>query len=145
MYQTVLIIGNVGRDPEISYTPQGIAVCKVNVAVNKVTGKGETRKEKTTWFRCTFWRERAETVSQYVKKGMKIMVTGEIEASAYIDKEGKAQASLELTANDFKFLDSRGENQGSSGGGDYQNQAARGRSGTGNSNESVEDVNDIPF
>src|SRR5436853_4787013 len=107
-FQQVMIIGNVGRDPEFRYTPQGVAVADFSVAVSKVTGKGEARKEKTTWFKVTVWRERAETVSQYVKKGMKIMVIGEVEAHAYLDKSGQPQASLDLTASDFQFLDSRG-------------------------------------
>jgi single-strand DNA-binding protein len=142
MYQQVLIIGNVGRDPELTYTPQGIAVAKFTVAVNKVTGKGETRKEKTTWFRVSVWRERAETVNQYVKKGMKIMVVGEIEVNAYTDKNGQPQASIELTANNFQFLDSRQDSDGGGGGGGYQQSAPSGqRSGGGN----VEDPNDIPF
>lgn len=150
MFQQVIIIGNVGRDPELSYTPQGIAVAKFTVAVNKVTGKGETRKEKTTWFRVSVWRERAETVQQYVRKGMKIMVVGEIDVNAYTDKNGQPQASIELTANNFQFLDSRGGGEeggsggGSYGGGNYQGQAAPsgGRSGSGGN---VEDPNDIPF
>src|SRR5260221_4468265 len=112
-FQQVIIIGNVGRDAELSYTPTGIAVAKFTVAVNKVTGKGENRKEKTTWFRVTIWRERAETASNYIKKGMKIMVIGEVDSSAYTHKQGQAIATLELTANDFKFLDSRGGGEGS--------------------------------
>src|SRR6476661_8359572 len=111
-FQQVTIVGNVGRDAEMRYTPQGVAVCDFSVAVNKVTGKGESRKEKTTWFKVTVWRERAETASQYIKKGMKIMVIGEVDARAYTDKNGAAVASLDLTANDFKFLDSRGDSQG---------------------------------
>lgn len=140
MYQQVIIVGNVGRDPELTYTPQGVAVAKFTVAVNKVTGKGETRKEKTTWFRVSVWRERAETASQYIRKGSKIMVIGEVEVNAYIDKNGAAQATLELTASDFKFLDSR--QQDGEGGGNYQ-QAPAG--GSRNSGGSVEDPNDIPF
>ncbi len=136
MWQQVVIVGNVGRDPEISYTPQGIPVCKFTVAVNKVTGKGENRKEKTTWFRVTIWRERAETASQYVKKGMKILVIGEIDVSVYTNKQGQPAATLELTANDFKFLDSRG---GSTGEGDADN--ARSHAG----GEFVEEASDIPF
>jgi single-strand DNA-binding protein len=139
MYQQVIIVGNVGRDPELNYTPQGIAVCKFSVAVNKVTGKGETRKEKTTWFRVSLWRERAETASQYIKKGMKIMVIGEVDVNAYIDKAGAAQATLELTANDFKFLDSR-ENSGG-GGGEY----TPARQQTSQRGEEYDDPNDIPF
>jgi len=132
-FQQTIIVGNVGRDPEMRYTPQGVAVCDFSVAVSKVTGKGENRKEKTTWFKVTVWRERAETASQYIKKGMKIMVIGEVDASAYTNKQGQPVASLELTANDFKFLDSRG-------GGDGQGARANGATG-----DYAEEVSDIPF
>lgn len=136
MWQQCIIVGNVGRDPEFKYTPQGIAVCDFTVAVNKRTGKGENRQEKTTWFRVHVWRERAETASQYIKKGMKIMVIGEIDARAYTDKNGQPTASLELTCFDFKFLDSRGEGQG----GDYQPARQGGHGG-----EEPEEAGDIPF
>lgn len=103
-YQHVVITGNVGGDAEMQYTPQGIAVCKFSVAVSKTTGKGENRKEKTVWFRVTVWRERAETASQYIKKGMKILVSGEIDVSVYTNKQGQPAATIELTASDFQFL-----------------------------------------
>ena len=135
-YQQVIIVGNVGRDAELSYTPTGIAVAKFTVAVNKVTGKGENRKEKTTWFRVTIWRERAETASNYIKKGMKIMVIGEVDASAYTNKQGQASATLELTANDFKFLDSRGGGEG----GDFEGARSAPASG-----DFAEEASDIPF
>ena len=134
-FQQVIIVGNVGRDAELKYTPQGVAVCDFSVAVNKVTGKGESRKEKTTWFKVTVWRERAETASQYIKKGMKIMVIGEVDARAYTDKNGAPVASLDLTANDFKFLDARGD---SSGGGFSG-------AGSNGSAEYAEEPGDIPF
>ncbi len=137
-FQQVTIVGNVGRDAEMRYTPQGVAVCDFSVAVNKVTGKGENRKEKTTWFKVTVWRERAETASQYIKKGMKILVVGEIDASAYTNKQGQPAASLELTASDFKFLDSRGEGGGQDSG-EYQ--AAR----SNGSGDAPEEAGDIPF
>jgi single-strand DNA-binding protein len=132
-YQKVIIVGNVGRDPEMRYTPQGVAVCDFTVAVNEVTGKGENRKEETTWFKVTAWRERAETASQYVKKGMLILVEGKVKASAYTNKEGKPTASLELTAITFQFLSSRGEN-GTNGSGSRANQE-----------EYAEEASDIPF
>jgi len=131
-FSQTIIIGNVGRDPEMRYTPQGVAVCDFSVAVNKVTGKGESRKEETTWFKVTVWRERAETASQYIKKGMKIMVVGEVKASAYTNKQGQPVASLELTANNFQFLDSRSDGQG-----------ARTNGATGD--YAAEEVSDIPF
>jgi single-strand DNA-binding protein len=140
-FSQTIIIGNVGRDPEFRYTPQGIAVADFSVAVSRVTGKGETRKEKTTWYKVTVWRERAETVSQYVKKGMKIMVIGEVEARAYLDKNQQPQASLELTASNFQFLDSKGG--GDNQGGDFQGARANANSGSGG--DYPEDVSDIPF
>jgi single-strand DNA-binding protein len=134
-FQQTIIIGNVGRDPEFKYTPQGTAVCTFSVAVNKVTGSGENRKEKTTWFRVTVWEKRAETASQYIKKGMKLMVIGEVDASAYLNKQtNQPVASLELTARDFKFLDSRQEGQG----GDYQSAPSAG-------GYTEEDSGDLPF
>lgn len=150
MYQQVIIVGNVGGDVKVDY-PQGIPVAKFNVAVNKVTGKGDARQTKTTWFRCSVWRERSEIAAQYIKKGMKIMVIGEVSINAYIDKNGQAQASLELVANDFKFLDSREDsNSGggsSSGGSDYSAAPQRNNSGSGNSNYggNAESAEDIPF
>jgi len=131
-FSQTIIIGNVGREPEMRYTPQGVAVCDFSVAVNKVSGKGESRKEETTWFKVTVWRERAETASQYIKKGMKIMVVGEVKASAYTNKQGQPVASLELTANDFKFLDARTDGQGARANGTTGDYAA-------------EEVSDIPF
>src|SRR5258708_14728455 len=138
MWQKTIIIGSVGREPEMRYTPQGVAVCDFSVGVNKGTGKGESRKEEPTWFKVRVWRERAETASQYIKKGMKILVVGEVKASAYTNKQGQPTASLELTANDFKFLDSRGDSAG--GGGEAQGA----RSGN-NSDEFAEEASDIPF
>jgi single-strand DNA-binding protein len=142
MWQQIIIVGNVGRDPEMTYTQQGIAVCKFSVAVNKVTGKGENRKEKTTWFRVTVWRERAETASQYIKKGARIMVIGEVDVSVYTDKQGQPAATLEVTANDFKFLDRRGEGVET----EYQGARTSSAGDTGSTGgESVDDVSDIPF
>lgn len=108
-YQQVLIIGNVGRDPNMRYTPTGVAVCDFSVAVSKKKGSGENRTEETTWFVVTCWEKRAETASQFIRKGMKLMVIGEVKASAYMDKQNKPAASLEITASEFKFLDSKGD------------------------------------
>lgn len=124
MYQRVIIAGNVGRDAEMRYTPNGVPVTSFSVAVNRRwnSASGE-QQEKTTWFRVTCWRKLAETAGQYVKKGMRILVEGEVEAQAYIDREGTARGTLELTAATFKFLSSRAEGGegmgGPSGGEDF--------------------------
>jgi len=111
MHQQIIVIGHVGKDAELQYTNTGIAVAKFNLACNKVTGKGDARKEKTTWFRVTAWKELAEIVAKYVKKGGKVMVVGEVEVNAYTDKNGQAQASLELTAQTVKFLSDKRDDE----------------------------------
>ena len=125
MYQEFTIIGNVGRDPELRYTQQGVAVCDFSVAVNKryKTSSGEQREE-TTWVRVTCWRGLAETVGQYLKKGRQVFVTGEASVSAYTDRAGQPAATLELTANTVKFLGGRDDNFGGEegGGGNRQQQ-----------------------
>ena len=108
-YQKITIVGNVGRDAEIAYTRQGIAVLKFSVAVNKTIGKGDDKRQTTTWFNVTLWRERAEALASYIKAGMQVLVMGEVTVSPYIDKTGKPAASLELTADDVKLLTSKQE------------------------------------
>ena len=108
-YQKITIVGNVGRDAEIAYTRQGIAVLKFSVAVNKTIGKGDDKRQTTTWFNVTLWRERAEALVTYIKAGMQVLVMGEVTVSPYIDKNGKPAASLELTADDVKLLTSKQE------------------------------------
>lgn len=117
-YQQIIIVGNVGRDPEMQYTPSGVAVCTFSVAVNRTwtDRNSNEKKEKTTWFRVSAWRALAETCSQYVHKGMQIMVVGEIDTDAYMGNDGQPKSSLKLTARDIRFIGRKGE---SSGGG-YQ-------------------------
>jgi single-strand DNA-binding protein len=110
MYQKTIVVGNIGRDAEMRYTPTGVPVTSFSVAVNRRwnSASGE-QQEKTTWFRVTCWRKLAETAGQYVKKGQRILVEGEVEARAYVDREGTARGTLELTANNFQFLGGRTE------------------------------------
>jgi len=117
MYQYTVIVGNVGRDPEMRYTQGGTAVCDFSVAVSRRWTDKQTneQREKTTWFRVSAWNRLGETCNQYVKKGMRILVTGEVDASAWIGQEGDARATLELRANDVKFLSRKDEDTGYSG------------------------------
>ena len=138
MYQQITLIGNLGRDPEMRYTPTGVPVTSFTMAVSRNwVGQDGPRQEKTTWFRVTAWRKLAETASQYLTKGSKVLVVGEVEdPNAYIDREGQARASLEVTAQTIRFLSTRGE-AGSAPVG------AGGAAGADNS-ESMSDE-DIPF
>jgi len=116
MYQQITLIGNLGRDPEMRYTPSGVAVTSFSVAVSRRwTGQDGQQQEKTVWFRVTAWRKLAETASQYLTKGSKVLIVGTIEEpQAYIDREGQPRASLEVTAQDIRFLSTRGEGMESS-------------------------------
>lgn len=135
-YQQVIIIGNLGRDPEMRYLQSGVPVCNFTVAVNQVTGNAENRTEKTVWFRVAAWRELGERCSQYLAKGRQVMVIGTVDARAYTDNSGQPQATLELTARDVRFLGSREDGGGQAGQGGYDDYATAG----GGSN-----VDDIPF
>lgn len=108
MYQQVVIVGNLGSDPEMRFTPSGIPVTSFSVAVNRrwTDSNGEPR-EKTTWFRVTAWRKLAELCNQYLSKGRLVLVEGEVEASAWTDNEGNPRATLELTARNVRFLGGR--------------------------------------
>jgi single-strand DNA-binding protein len=102
----VLIIGNVGTDPEMRYTPNGNAVTSFSVATNRryTTGEGEQREE-TEWFRVSAWSRLAETCNQYVTKGMKVYVEGRLTSSPYISRDGDPRAGNEISATDVRFLD----------------------------------------
>ncbi len=108
-YQQITISGNIGRDAELKYTPQGVAVADFSVAVSKKTGQGDAQQEKTTWFKCTMWREKAEKLAPYIKKGNKILVTGEIDVRTYVDKNNQTQVSIDVTVRDIDFMSSRGD------------------------------------
>jgi single-strand DNA-binding protein len=113
VFQQCIIIGNLGRDPEMRYTAEGTPVTSFTVAVNRrwTNPEGNTA-EKTWWFKVTCWRKLAETTNQYLKKGRQVMVIGEIDASAFTGQDGQPRASLELTARDVRFLGGRDESVG---------------------------------
>ncbi len=139
-WSQTIIIGNVGKDPEMRYLQSGTPVCSFSVAVSKKwTDKNSNeQKEKTTWYRVSCWRQLAETANNYVHKGMQIMVVGNVETRPYLDNSGQPAASLELTADTFQFLGNRGDNQGNGQGGDYNDNYA-------NQGQGASNVDDIPF
>ncbi len=120
-YQYTVIVGNVGRDPEMRYTQGGVPVASFSVAVTERWTDRQTneRKEKTNWYRVTCWRNLAETANNYVRKGTQILVVGTVSASAYMGQDNQPRATLELTAQNFQLLGSRGDGQGSVGNDDF--------------------------
>ncbi|UCC76953.1 MAG: single-stranded DNA-binding protein [Anaerolineales bacterium] len=111
MYQSTVVVGHLGRDPEMRYTPDGTPVTSFSVATTRrwTNAEGEPQ-ERTTWFRVTTWRKLAETCNQYLTKGRLVLVEGDVDASAWSDKtSGEARASLELRARIVRFLGGRDE------------------------------------
>jgi single-strand DNA-binding protein len=110
MYQKTTVVGHLGQDPQMRYTPTGVPVTSFSVATTRrwTNANGE-QQEKTTWFRVTCWRKLAELAAQYLQKGRLVLVEGDIDAQAFTDKQGNLRASLELTATTVRFLGSRAE------------------------------------
>ena len=108
MYQQITLLGFAGGDATMRYTPDGVPVAHFSVAVNnRYTNAAGELIDEVTWFRVTTWNRSAETCSEYVKKGQFLLIVGEIKPPhTWIDNEGQAQASLEVTARTVRFLPS---------------------------------------
>lgn len=114
MYQSTTIIGDLGKDAEMRYTPKGTAVTNFSVATsNKYQKDGEWITE-TTWFRVSVWGKMAEACNQYLAKGSRVMVEGRVKAHAYLKGDGTPDATLEINAQNVKFLDKRNGNNDNS-------------------------------
>jgi single-strand DNA-binding protein len=120
MYHTIIVVGNLGRDPEMRYTPSGQAVTNFSVATNRqyTSSNGESVKE-TTWFRISAWGRLAETTNQYLRKGSRVLVEGRLtpdQASGgpriWTRQDGSSAASYEISANTVRFLSTRQEDEG---------------------------------
>jgi single-strand DNA-binding protein len=110
MYQRVVVVGNLGRDPEMRYTANGTPVANFPVATNRrwTDGDGNTQEE-TTWFRVSVFGRQAEVCNQYLEKGRMVLCDGEIRTSQYEDQQGVTRYSWELRANAVKFLGGAGD------------------------------------
>jgi single-strand DNA-binding protein len=125
MYQKIIIVGNLGRDPEMRYMPDGTAVTNFSVATSRRWTDGATGepREETIWFRVSVWRKQAETVNQYLSKGSKVLVEGRIRPDPntgapklFTRQDGTVGASYDITADTVRFLSSRAEDSVYSGG-----------------------------
>src|SRR5574342_662129 len=122
MYHTLIIVGNLGKDPEMRYTPSGQAVTSFPVASNrKYTSSNGEQVNETIWFRVSAWGKQAEVCNQYVKKGSKVLVEGRLTPDPntggpriWQKQDGSSGASFEVTASTVRFLSSR--NEGGEGG-----------------------------
>ena len=147
-YQKVIIVGNLGADPEMRFTPDGVPMTTFRVATNRRwTSADGTKNEETAWFRVTVWRRDAETAAQFLKKGREVMVEGRLTADKatggpriWVGTDGTSRASYELTADRIVFLGGRGETA------EPETTSTKSAGGQQSTLATVEDFNDeIPF
>lgn len=154
-FNKIIVVGNLGRDPELRYTPQGAAVCSFSMATNeKRRDKAGDMQDVTTWFRITLWNKQAENASKYLTKGSSVYIEGRLRVEEWTDKDGKTRSSLEVNASDMQFIggsrndeysgDSEHRSEhGSENSNDFSNQNDSKASIGGNTDAPSDD--DIPF
>ncbi len=144
MYQKIVIVGNLGSDPEMRYMADGTAVTNFSVATNRRWTNSQTGQpvDETTWFRVSVWGRQAETANQYLSRGRRVLIEGRLRPDpqtggprTYTRQDGTVGASFELTAENIQFLGGREDGMGSSGSDDMSYAS---------SNNAVEE-DDIPF
>jgi len=121
MFQSVTIVGFLGRPPEMRYLPSGQAVTNISVATSrKYTDSNEQKVDETTWFKVSIWGAQAEAVNQYLKQGSKVLVIGRLRPdpetggpNIWTRNDGTPGASFEITASQVVFLSSKSEDSGS--------------------------------
>lgn len=124
MYHTIIIVGNLGKDPEMRYTPSGQAVTSFNVATSRqYTGSNGQKVKETIWFRVSAWGKQAETTNQYLRKGSKVLVEGRLVPDptsggprVFTRQDGTTGASFEVSANTVRFMSTRSDGEGDAGG-----------------------------
>jgi len=111
-FNKIILVGNLGRDPELRYTPQGLAVCDFSMATN------ERKKDKSgewhdvpTWFRVTLWRNQAENASKYLKKGSPVYIEGRLSLEEWQDRDGNTRNTLAVQATEMHFIGSGARNE----------------------------------
>jgi single-strand DNA-binding protein len=134
MLNKIMLIGNLGKDPDMSYTPAGKAVTKFSLAVNRRTKDRDTgeRREETQWFNIVAWDQLAETMNTYLHKGSKVYIEGRMTSRKFTDKDGVERTFWDVVASEMQMLDPKGASQGD----DYGAPSAAGGGST---------PDDIPF
>lgn len=137
MLNKVMLIGNLGADPELKYTQSGVAVCNFSVATSeRWKDKDGQQQEATEWHRVVVWKKLAEVCEDYLHKGSKVYVEGKLQTRKWQDQNGNDRYTTEIFALNVQFLTPKGEGGGSGGhGGGYE----------GYSGESVGSSSDVPF
>jgi len=122
----VILVGNLGRDPEVRYTPEGSAICNVSIATtsnwkDKATGE---RREETEWHRVVFYNRLAEIAGEYLRKGRPVYVEGRLKTRKWQNKEGVDQYTTEIVADQMQMLGGRGDMGDAGAGGGFDSPGA---------------------
>lgn len=121
----VILIGRLGRDPEVRYMPNGEAVCNFSVATSETwNDRNGQRQERTEWHNITMYRRLAEIAGQYLKKGGQVYLEGRIQSRKYQGKDGIERTAYDIIANEMKMLGGRNDNSGGAGYDEGYNQAS---------------------
>lgn len=113
MVNKAIIVGNLGKDPELRFTPNGQAVCKFSVATSEKWSDGDGNKqERTEWHNIVVWGKQGETCGTYLTKGRTVFVEGSIRSRSYDDKDGNKRYITEIVARDVRFIGGAGQSKG---------------------------------
>src|SRR6185295_13198617 len=104
-YNHITVIGHLGQDPDLRYTPQGTPICSFTMAVNNRKKVGGEWQDETLWFKIKIWGNQAESASQFLSKGKACLVAGRFEIENWTNRDGKEMTTLVITANEVKFLE----------------------------------------
>ena len=152
MINRVVIVGRLTKDPELKYTPNGIASCCFTVAVNR-TFKGQNNEQEADFISCVAWRKQAENLANFMKKGNLIGLEGRIQTGSYEGQDGKRVYTTDVVADSIQFLEPRNNTGGSQGDSNYQSStntggtyqsASKGQNG-GQTQPSYTRVDEDPF
>lgn len=114
----VILIGNLGGDPEVRFTPDGVAVANFSLATTESwKDRNGERQERTEWHRLVLWRQLAEIAKNYLRKGSKLYVEGKLQTRSWDDQSGQKRYTTEVVVNEMEMLDSREGGGGGGGGG----------------------------
>jgi len=115
MLNKIMLIGNLGRDPEMNYTPSGVAVTKFSLAVSRnIKASTGEKREETEWFNIVAWRQLAETCNTYLRKGSKVYIEGRLTQRKYTDKNGAERTAIDVVANEMEMLTPKSQQSSSS-------------------------------
>ncbi|GGK84486.1 single-stranded DNA-binding protein [Rufibacter glacialis] len=154
----VILIGNLGKDPEVRHLEGGVAVARFPLATSETfKDKNGERQERTEWHNIVVWRGLAEVAEKYVKKGQSVYIEGRIRTNSYQDKDGVQRYSTEIVADNMTMLGGRPEGGAQAGSGNYGNEASSGSASNSNAAASQskggaakpvayeEEPDDLPF